>query len=201
MDGDRAPGQCPHLVAGRVTDQLQPRLGHHREDLGKDRLRQPERRVHVRRMAETSDEDDRRRSAPNRVEGPFGNVHRERDPRQDRTAGGRTDSIHVALGEDNDGAEPRPRSALVAPPGSRLKPAHQASRPARRVAKLVCPGRRGVVVDEHAGEPTPRDRLDVLRHHLEVDLDEIGPPLVEQALERVRVLAAAAVRRPRWQAA
>ena len=79
--------------------------------------------------------------------------------------------------------------------------ANETARPSGRREHLLGPGQRRVVVHEEPRQASARRHVDVLSHRLKVNLDDVGPPLVEHALEASAEVAAPTIGRPRRQAA
>src|SRR4029450_211551 len=63
--------------------------------------------------------------------------------------------------------------------------------------RLVRTRSRRVIVNEETGKSSPRNRLDVLRHRLQMDLDQFGLPFLDQAVELLSVFVTATLDRPR----
>src|SRR5919106_4107897 len=184
-----------------MTNELEPGVGNPPEHAWEDALGEPERGVGVRMVREAADEEDGWWVSANGVQRPWRNVDGEWDPQHARLASGRRHCRNVAVCEDHNRVKLWARHLLVAAPRSDLEPTDEAARALRHLEQIIRPRRPRVVVDEDPREVPPRRGVDILGHHLQVDLDDVGAPLVEQPLERGAVVGAEAVGCPRPPAA
>jgi N-acetylglucosaminyl-diphospho-decaprenol L-rhamnosyltransferase len=196
VNRDPTPAERAHHVARLVPDNIEPSLGHAFKHPREDALREPDRRVDIRRVHKAADEEDRRRIGPLRVKGPRGEVDCKWNPHEQGSSRTRLDGRQVALGEDDDGVEVWPCRALVPPPGGDLEPTREPPRPSRRPEQVFGPCRRGIIVHEDLRNVSSDQNRDVLSHRLEVNFNDGRSPLVEEALEPRRELGAAAIRCP-----
>ena len=132
-------------------------------------------------MRKAPNEDDRRWIGSLGVERTTRNLDRERDAKDSGWPGGRLNRGQVPLGERDDCIEVPARRTLVAPPGGDFDPAGEAAGSPRRLEHVLGPGGRRVVVDKDSRHVPLRRGVNVLRHGLQVDLDDVRPPLVEHS--------------------
>ena len=125
----------PHVVAchrrqlgrRRSTDDLEYRVGAGAADTRKDPSRQPERGIDVRRVHETSNEQQRRRVDTDGIQRRARNVPSERDDHELSRRGPGTvrEQTAVALAEHNRGVGQREDSALLAQRRPRVEAVRQ----------------------------------------------------------------------------
>ena len=122
MNLDAVSCQTLHLLPGPVTDKLETGLRHSVGDAGEYRIREPARRIHIRRVAKASDEDDGGRRHPDWVKRLRRELECQWDP-DDRDPRRRPrDCTRIALSKDDHSAEERPRRTLVTSPQCELDP-------------------------------------------------------------------------------
>src|SRR5262245_1735018 len=150
-------------------------------------------------MVKGANEEDGGRVEPHWIEWPRRNFDREWNLYERCPPRGPRDGVEVTLGEDDDSVEAITGRPFVSLPGCSFEAAREALRPTCCLQQVAGPPRRWIMVDKDRRQVSSRRSVHILRHCLQMDLDDFRLPCIQQELQGRRELGTPTVHGPRGQ--